>query len=278
MAVEAAGTASSLLNTLFTACLNAKIKHDKIKGMVYCLVGKELDDTVKELFGSLLVDWNDELYNKLRIHSLSLPKLVNIRFEGRTLFVGNIQVGKTSIWKRLVDPKVKIPDLDLTSEESDQGIIPVFNGDGLMATIGADFRFLTSKEFDLQLWDIAGQDSAEDHGLLLRGADFFIIVSDATNPRDRRIKYWIQVAEEYGKHWIHVSNKNDRVKNIGHYENHNYKPHFRVSARTGQGISELRDFIVLAEFFATHKQKLKLVDKTVGKTDAPSRFSHCVVL
>jgi GTPase SAR1 family protein len=280
MALQAAGAASNLLNTLFTACLNAKIKHDKIKGMLYCLVGKELDDKVKELFGSLLVDWNDELYNKLRIHSLSLPKLVNIQFTGKTVFVGASGTGKTSIFKRLTDPEMKIPDLDLTSEELNEGRTPVpknINA-GLKATVGTDFKYLNSKEFNLMLWDTAGQDFLENMRLLISQVDFIIIVSDAITPNEENIKYWIQAAEECGKHWIHVSTKYDLVKDIDHYEKHKYKPHFCVSAQTGQGLSELRDFIVLAEFFAHHKQKIEFVDKTVNRTDAPSIFSHCTVL
>jgi tRNA U34 5-carboxymethylaminomethyl modifying GTPase MnmE/TrmE len=113
---------------------------------------------------------------------------------------------------------------------------------------------------------------------LVSQADFIVIVSDAENPDEDTIKQWIQVAEEYGKHWIHVSNRCDRVQDIDHYQKQKYKPHFCVSARTGQGLSELRDFIVLAEFFADHKQKIEFVDKTVSRTDAPSVFNHCTVL
>jgi small GTP-binding protein len=282
MTLQMAETSSNLLDTLFTACLNGKIKHDKIKGIVYYLVGKELDDKVKELFGSLLVDWDDELYNKLRIHSLSLPKLANIKFEGDIVFVGGSGVGKTCIFNRLTSthPEIEIPDVDLTLEESIQEQTLALYKVCPDATVGANFRLLASKEFNFRIWDTSGQERYINISrTYATQADFIIVVSDAEHYDENKIKYWIQMAEECRKHWIHVLNKCDTVPDIDHYkETLNYKPHFCVSARTGQGLGELRDFIILAEFFADHQRRLEFVNETISQSGTPSRFCHCIIL
>jgi small GTP-binding protein len=124
-------------------------------------------------------------------------------------------------------------------------------------TIGAAFsglkKFINEKQLHVEIWDTAGQERYKSlASMYYRGAEYAIIVFDMTiNNSFDSIKNWLIDLESNSAscHVIIVGNKIDlEVKvdqnYIAEFMNKNKLEYYEVSAKTGENIEELFNYIL----------------------------------
>lgn len=152
----------------------------------------------------------------------------------KTVFLGSVNVGKTSIVQRLVWNRFD------NKRES---------------TIGAAF----SKSGNLDIWDTAGQERFKSIvPMYLRNASNIVIVFDATSSDSYKdaIGHWYDMAKkEVSGHLVLIRNKCDSILAPAHWDNaeiwaYDHKvPFVETSAKEGTGIEELLDVLRNPVFF-----------------------------
>lgn len=159
--------------------------------------------------------------------------------ESKLLFVGHGAVGKTSLMKRLVHDEYN------ENESSTEGI------DIKNWTLGKE----NGQELKINIWDFGGQDIYHStHQFFLSKRSLYILVWDARiekmMPNMASFDYWLNIVSLLSQNSpiLVVQNKVDeRVKSIGETLLRRHFPNivgfYNVSAKTGDGISELKKVI-----------------------------------
>lgn len=163
----------------------------------------------------------------------------------KILLIGDSGVGKTAILCQYCD--------QIFSEDTS-------------STIGVDYRtrkvILNDQSVILQLWDTAGQEKFRNITTsYYRGSQGILIVYDSSNSETlQQVSYWISELKKENVDGVVflVGNKSDLVETLSKEMEDIVKtvnlPHFRVSAKTADGIEDL--FLELVR---------KIMDKGVEK-------------
>ena len=155
--------------------------------------------------------------------------------ETRVILIGEGEVGKTSLARKLID---QYADLD-KDEETTRGIdIHIWN-----------FLKDAKKNVKARIWDFGGQEIYRStHQFFFSKRTYYILVWDAR--REEKFDYWLQMIYYLADSspTVLVQNKIDiRMKSIdkGLYQKNyeNVQGYFNVSCLTNEGIEKLEKFI-----------------------------------
>ena len=157
----------------------------------------------------------------------------------KILILGDATVGKTSILLRYIDNKFEIDSL---------------------STLGVDVKYkyvtLNNKKIRMNIWDTAGQDRFKTIAKnYFKGANAVIFVFDVNHKNTiEKIKFWINSVKDNSSNDIIeviVGNKIDiegkrevtkeQMKSLGQDVNIET---FETSAKTGEGINEVFNYLV----------------------------------
>ena len=129
-------------------------------------------------------------------------------YEAKMLIIGESGAGKTSLLRRLYQPKLPLPEED----ESTQGIDIVQH----------EFAINKDRNFRLNVWDFGGQEIYHaTHQFFLTKRSLYVLLDDTRNNyksvHDDGFKYWLEVVELLGDHspvLIFQNEKRGRSKTI----------------------------------------------------------------
>ncbi len=163
--------------------------------------------------------------------------------EAKIVIVGNGEVGKTTLMKKLRDPGYTF----------EQGTEPTTHGINIRPwQLDCPFEDRSSGIVNLNFWDFGGQDIYHaTHQFFLTKRSLYIIVLDTLKGEDSLgFYYWLNIVKLLGADSpvIVVMNKSDlRTKHIDEYTFQHRFPNIaafhRVSCLTGRGIPELIETI-----------------------------------
>ncbi len=155
--------------------------------------------------------------------------------EAKMLLVGQGNVGKTCIRERILRDQYD----------------PVRN-----KTNGIDIEpwkiQVEDKELQVNIWDFGGQEIMHStHQFFLTKRSLYVLVLDTTiGEEENRIEYWLKIIQSFGKDApvVVVGNKADQhpldIDKTGLKNKYpQIKEFFEISCETGQGISELADYV-----------------------------------
>ena len=158
-------------------------------------------------------------------------------FEAKLLIVGEGEVGKTSLMKKLIDPNI-----DISQEKTTEGI----------DIRRWDVKTNKTNDFRINIWDFGGQEIYHStHQFFLTKRSLYLFVWEARKDTDiLSFDYWLSTIRILTNESpiIVVLNKTDeRIKTIDEKSIQEKFPNiigfFRVSAKTGSGIDELSQII-----------------------------------
>ena len=147
--------------------------------------------------------------------------------EARIIVLGEKGAGKTSLARRLIDPKADMPD----DRESTEGVdITSFQLKDVNEEIPND------KNANVHIWDFAGHSITHAaHRCFLSERCVYIILFDARAEGRNRLIYWLNHVRDYGRNskvYVLVNKRDDNKPDIQenyikkHYSNHNCDFHY----------------------------------------------------
>lgn len=188
-------------------------------------------------------------------------------FTYKIIVIGDVNVGKTSLIKKYVHDSFS---------------------DRYKSTIGVDFALKQIKvedsKFNLQLWDIAGQERFGNMTrVYYRDAVGAIIVYDQTNPNsfDNIMKWKMDIDEKvsianYSIPILLIGNKSDLNDNIfydmtDYCKENGFIGYFSISAKTGLNIEEAMNYLVAEirlfdKLFQNQESYNKVIDFELDNT------------
>ena len=186
-------------------------------------------------------------------------------YEGKMTVVGQGEVGKTSLIKKLIDPEYELlSEGEATTKgiKIDEWNIPVTRAEKdwpISAYSEYDETYYDDEDTEdtkalakINIWDFGGQEVYYNiHQFFLTDQTLYLLVWDARKEEtSQNFDYWINTIRLLGQEspLIIVMNKSDvRTRNISEDELQqnfpNIKGFFRVSVKTNYGIDRLRNFI-----------------------------------
>lgn len=186
----------------------------------------------------------------------------------RVVLIGNAQVGKTSIVRRLINKEF---------------------GENYIETVGAAFFSYTytfeNQTILLQIWDTAGQEKYQSLGpIYYRNSAAAIVVFDHTDIESfHDLSNWINAfhgsASDSAKIYI-VGNKNDledhqvTSSQAQQYAEENKYEFFSVSAKTGNNIERLFQTIA-QQLISSEKERFILNPKTPVEATEMTKSKCC---
>lgn len=156
--------------------------------------------------------------------------------EAKILFVGQGDVGKTSLLKRLLD------DTFESDERATKGI-NIFNRQS---------RIIKGQEMRLNFWDFGGQEvmHATHQFFLTKRSLYILVLNSRQSDEENRIEYWLKMIQSLGGESpvIVVSNKIDQYPSDLNYTGlkskyANIREFLQTSCKTGTGIQKLWETI-----------------------------------
>ena len=155
--------------------------------------------------------------------------------EAKRLIVGQANVGKTCLLKRLIDntynpSRNKTDGIDIHNWEIE----------------------VEDKELQVNIWDFGGQEIYHaTHQFFLTKRSLYLLVTDTTlTDEENRIEYWLKIIKTFGEDSpvVIVGNKGDQHpldidKNGLRYKYPQILSFWEVSCETGAGIPELNEYI-----------------------------------
>ncbi|MGE5355097.1 MAG: COR domain-containing protein [Deltaproteobacteria bacterium] len=176
-------------------------------------------------------------YNNILSHlrAFDKNKTVEYLYEAKLIFVGDGEVGKTSVIKRILYN-------DFNETHKTQGI-------EINKWI---FKLENNKDFEVNIWDFGGQEIFHaTHKFFLTERSLYVLVLDARKDDELiAFDYWLNIINLLGNNSpiIIVLNKIDenyKTINETYIKNKfdNVKVFIKTSAKTGEGIQELINII-----------------------------------
>ena len=190
----------------------------------------------------------------------------------KILTLGDTEVGKTSIIKRIISNKFE---------------------DKIFSTVGIDYSCKTIKYGDnylkIFLWDTAGQEKFKNIVKnYFNGANGALLCFDISNRKSfEKINFWINELKEIINideiFMILIGNKIDKEKErkISIEESIKFSkekniPYFEISAKTNEGIEEMFDYVIKKSKQFVNEQNFNIFSSTIILNNFKNNFDNKV--
>ncbi|MCP4695303.1 MAG: GTPase, partial [Gammaproteobacteria bacterium] len=155
-------------------------------------------------------------------------------YEAKLIIVGEGGAGKTSLARRILDPKTPLPG----PKESTEGI----------DVLRWDFRSEGGEKFRVNIWDFGGQEIYHaTHQFFLSKRSLYVLVAD-TRRDDTDFYYWLNVVEllsDQSPVLIVKNEKNDRLVELGKSALRerftSLKDSYSANVATCRGLDDIKD-------------------------------------